>query len=153
MIMTATTHNTYILFKTIHSMKRKTSVASGGVLFSETPVAVLLSFLSIPIITMILINTITTTTTTKHNNDNNNNDHTTNNNANNNVNMYDYSPSRPPGSRCGRPRPPPGCRRASASRSVFIISNRKISNRAYQILKANMLLICPYCLKFQIARV
>ena len=38
-------------------------------------------------------------------------------------------------------------------RSVFIISNRKISNRASQILEANMLLICPYCLKFQIARV
>ena len=37
--------------------------------------------------------------------------------------------------------------------SVFIISNREISNRASQILKANMLLICPYCLKFQIARV
>ena len=38
-------------------------------------------------------------------------------------------------------------------RSVFIISNRKISNLASQILKASMLLICPYCLKFQIARV
>ena len=38
-------------------------------------------------------------------------------------------------------------------RSVFTISNRKISNRASQILKANMLLMCPYCLKFQIARV
>ena len=31
-----------------------------------------------------------------------------------------------------------------ALRSAFIISNRKISNRASQILKANMLLICPY---------
>ena len=38
-------------------------------------------------------------------------------------------------------------------RSVFIISNRKTSNWASQILKANMLLICPYCLKFEIARV
>ena len=38
-------------------------------------------------------------------------------------------------------------------RSVFIISNRKKSNWASQILKANMLLICPYCLTFQIARV
>ena len=38
-------------------------------------------------------------------------------------------------------------------RSVFIISNRKISNRASQILKANMLLVCPYCLEFQIVRV
>ena len=37
--------------------------------------------------------------------------------------------------------------------SVFVISNRKISNWASQILKANMLLICPYCIKFQIARV
>ena len=37
--------------------------------------------------------------------------------------------------------------------SVFIISNRKISNWASQILKTNMLLMCPYCLKFQIARV
>ena len=37
--------------------------------------------------------------------------------------------------------------------SVFIISNRKTPNWASQILKANMLLICPYCLKFQIARV
>ena len=35
--------------------------------------------------------------------------------------------------------------------SVFIISNRKISNWASQILKANMLLICPYWLNFQIA--
>ena len=34
----------------------------------------------------------------------------------------------------------------------FIVSNREISNQASQILKANMLLICPYCLKFQIAR-
>ena len=34
-----------------------------------------------------------------------------------------------------------------------IISNRKNSNWASQILKANMLPICPYCLKFQIARV
>ena len=41
----------------------------------------------------------------------------------------------------------------SEIRSVFIISNRKISNWASQTLKANMLLICPYCLKFQIARV
>ena len=40
-----------------------------------------------------------------------------------------------------------------ALRSVFIISNREISNRASQILKAKMLLIRPYCLKFQIARV
>ena len=38
-------------------------------------------------------------------------------------------------------------------RSVFIISNRKNSNWASQILKATMLLICPYCLEFQIARV
>ena len=38
-------------------------------------------------------------------------------------------------------------------RSVFIISNRKFSNRASRILKTKMLLICPYCLKFQIARV
>ena len=38
-------------------------------------------------------------------------------------------------------------------RSVLIISNRKISNWASQILKANTLLMCPYCLKFQIARV
>ena len=38
-------------------------------------------------------------------------------------------------------------------RSVFIISNRRISNWAYQILKRNMLFMCPYCLKFQIARV
>ena len=38
-------------------------------------------------------------------------------------------------------------------RSVFIISIRKNSNWASQILKANMLLICLYCLKFQIARV
>ena len=38
-------------------------------------------------------------------------------------------------------------------RSVFIISNRKTSNCASQILKADMLPICPYCLKFQIARV
>ena len=38
-------------------------------------------------------------------------------------------------------------------RSVFIISKRKISNWASQILKANMLLMCPYCLKFKIARV
>ena len=38
-------------------------------------------------------------------------------------------------------------------RSVFIIPNRRISNRASQILKTNMLLMCPYCLKFQIARV
>ena len=38
-------------------------------------------------------------------------------------------------------------------RSVFIISNRKISNWASQIPKANTLLMCPYCLKFQIARV
>ena len=38
-------------------------------------------------------------------------------------------------------------------RSVFIISNRKHSNWASQILKANTLLICPYCLKFQFARV
>ena len=33
-------------------------------------------------------------------------------------------------------------------RSVFIISNR-----TSQILKANMLFVCPYCLTFQIARV
>ena len=38
-------------------------------------------------------------------------------------------------------------------RSVFIISNRKISNWASQVLKTNMLLSCPYCLKCQIARV
>ena len=38
-------------------------------------------------------------------------------------------------------------------RSVFMISNRKTSNWAYKILKTNMLIICPYCLKFQIARV
>ena len=38
-------------------------------------------------------------------------------------------------------------------RSVFIISNRKISNWAPQILKTSMLLMCPYCLKFQIVRV
>ena len=38
-------------------------------------------------------------------------------------------------------------------RQVFIISNRKTSNWASQILKANRLLMCPYCLKFQIARV
>ena len=38
-------------------------------------------------------------------------------------------------------------------RSVFIISNREISSWASRILKANMLLICPYCLEFQIARV
>ena len=44
-------------------------------------------------------------------------------------------------------------RRRPGLRSVFIISNREISNWAYQILKANMLLICTYCLKFQIARV
>ena len=37
--------------------------------------------------------------------------------------------------------------------SVFIISNRKVSNWASQILKTNMLLMCPCCLKFQIARV
>ena len=37
--------------------------------------------------------------------------------------------------------------------SVFIISNRKTSNGASQILKANRSLMCPYCLKFQIARV
>ena len=41
----------------------------------------------------------------------------------------------------------------NSERSVFIISNRKISNWASQILKANMLLVCPYCLKFQIGRV
>ena len=38
-------------------------------------------------------------------------------------------------------------------RSVFIFSSRKITNRASQILKENPLLMCPYCLKFQIARV
>ena len=38
-------------------------------------------------------------------------------------------------------------------RSVFVISNRKISNWASQILKTNMLLVCPHCLEFQIARV
>ena len=38
-------------------------------------------------------------------------------------------------------------------RSVSIISNRETSNRASQILKANMLFVCPYCLEFQIARV
>ena len=38
-------------------------------------------------------------------------------------------------------------------RSVFMISNRKTSNWAFQILKANMLLICPYCLRLNIARV
>ena len=38
-------------------------------------------------------------------------------------------------------------------RSVFIISNRKFSNWASQILKTNMLLMCPYCLKFQLARI
>ena len=38
-------------------------------------------------------------------------------------------------------------------RQVFIISNRKISNWASQIPKTNTLLICPYCLKVQIARV
>ena len=40
-----------------------------------------------------------------------------------------------------------------AIRSVSINSNRKISNWASRILQINMLLICPYCLKFQIARV
>ena len=45
------------------------------------------------------------------------------------------------------------CSCFSLLRSVFIISNRKISNRASQILKTYMLLICPYCLEFQIARV
>ena len=44
-------------------------------------------------------------------------------------------------------------RQWSAIRSVFMISNRKISNWASQILKANMLPISLYCLKFQIARV
>ena len=38
-------------------------------------------------------------------------------------------------------------------RSVFIIWNREISNWASQILKANMLLICRYCLEFQNDRV
>ena len=38
-------------------------------------------------------------------------------------------------------------------RSVFIISNREISNWVSQILKANTLLMCPYYLKFQTARV
>ena len=38
-------------------------------------------------------------------------------------------------------------------RSVVILSTRKIYNWASQILKANMLLMCPYCLEFQIARV
>ena len=38
-------------------------------------------------------------------------------------------------------------------RSVFIISNRTISNRASQILKENTLLMCPYCLKYKNARV
>ena len=42
---------------------------------------------------------------------------------------------------------------SSIIRLVFIILNRKISNWASQILKANMLPICPYCLEFQIARV
>ena len=42
-------------------------------------------------------------------------------------------------------------RRRKELRSVFIISNRKTSNRASQILKANTLLVCPYCLEFQIA--
>ena len=42
---------------------------------------------------------------------------------------------------------------SSALQSVFIISNRKTSNWASQILKTNMLFICPYCLNFQIARV
>ena len=45
------------------------------------------------------------------------------------------------------------CGQTTHTRSVFIISNRKISNLASQILKTSMLLMCPYCLKFQIARV
>ena len=35
----------------------------------------------------------------------------------------------------------------------FIISNRKISNWSSQTPKANTLPMCPYCLKFRIARV
>ena len=38
-------------------------------------------------------------------------------------------------------------------RSVVIISNRRISNWESQSIKTNMSLMCPYCLRFQIARV
>ena len=50
-------------------------------------------------------------------------------------------------------RSPLVCSYDTCIRSVFIISKRKTSNGASQILKANLLLVCPYCLKFQIARV
>ena len=46
----------------------------------------------------------------------------------------------------------PWCVVLSLLRSVVIISNRRISNWASQIPKTNMLPLCPYCLKFKIAR-
>ena len=48
---------------------------------------------------------------------------------------------------------PPRREGREALRSVFIISNREISNWESQILKTSMSLMCPYCLRFQIARV
>ena len=91
------------------------------------------------------------------NNDNNNNNNTIINNSNNNnlrhrveLLVWRYLSNTASSVLCV-------FRRVKEHRnlllSVFIISNRKTSNWASQILKTNMLLICPYCLKFQIARV